>query len=34
MRITNSVEETFFLFSRMEKEFKQAPIAEDHVAQA
>ena len=34
MRITNSVEETFFLFSKMEKEFNQAPIAEDHVAQA
>ena len=34
MRITNSVEETFFLFSKIEKEFNHAPIAEDHVAQA
>ena len=34
MRITNSVEETFFLFSKIEKEFNHASIAEDHVAQA
>ena len=34
MRITNSVEETFFLFSKIEKEFNHAPIAEDHVGQA
>ena len=34
MRITNSVEETFFLFSKIEKEFNHAPVAEDHVAQA
>ena len=33
MRITSSVEETVFLFSKMEKEFSQASIAEDHVAQ-
>ena len=34
MRITNSVEETFFLFSKIEKEFNHAPVAEDRVAQA
>ena len=34
MRITSSVEETVFLFSKMEKELNQALIAEDHVAQA
>ena len=32
--ITNSVEETFFLFSKMEKEFNPSPIPEDHVPQA
>ena len=31
--ITNSVEETFFLFSRMEKEFNPIAIPEDHVPQ-
>ena len=32
--ITNSVEETFFLFSKMEKEFNPSSIPEDHVPQA
>ena len=32
--ITNSVEKTFFLFSKMEKEFNPSSIPEDHVPQA
>ena len=31
--VTNSVEETFFLFSKMEKQFNPSSIPEDHVPQ-
>ena len=34
LQITNSVEETFFLFSKLEKEFNPTPIPEDHVPRA
>ena len=32
--ITNSVEEAFFLFSKLENEFNPNPSAQDHVPQA
>ena len=32
--VTNSVEETFFLFSKMEKDFNPNPVPEDHVPTA